>query len=52
MAWIAHVQGSNAVIGQCAERKDESIAEKLFHRQLKYVTVSLMAWGLDPSTLD
>ncbi|PLB46710.1 hypothetical protein P170DRAFT_448500 [Aspergillus steynii IBT 23096] len=39
MAWIAHVQGSNAVIGQCAERKDESIAEQLFHRQLKYVTL-------------
>ncbi|RAL00421.1 Zn(II)2Cys6 transcription factor domain-containing protein [Aspergillus ibericus CBS 121593] len=39
MAWIAHVQGSNAIIDQCAGQKEETLAEKLFHRQLKFVTL-------------
>ncbi|CAK36879.1 mitochondrial ribosomal protein L27 family protein [Aspergillus niger] len=40
MAWIAHVQGSNAIIKQCRVNKKGTIAEKLFHRQLKFVTGS------------
>ncbi|PYH96342.1 hypothetical protein BO71DRAFT_321053 [Aspergillus ellipticus CBS 707.79] len=39
MAWIAHVQGSNAIIDQCADQREETAAEKLFHRQLKFVTL-------------
>ncbi|KAI3009803.1 transcriptional regulator family: Fungal Specific TF [Aspergillus niger] len=39
MAWIAHVQGSNAIIKQCRVNKKGTIAEKLFHRQLKFVTL-------------
>lgn len=46
MAWIAHVQGSNAIIDQCASQKEETVAEKLFQRQLKFVTVSLLSLGL------
>jgi hypothetical protein len=38
-----HVQGSNAVINQCPDRKEQAVAEKLFHRQLKFVTVSASA---------
>ncbi|KAF9883794.1 hypothetical protein FE257_002778 [Aspergillus nanangensis] len=38
-AWIAHVQGSNAIINQGASRKGDSTIEKLFHRQLKFVTL-------------
>ncbi|KAL4891680.1 hypothetical protein BDV59DRAFT_203275 [Aspergillus ambiguus] len=38
-AWIAHVQGSNAITNQCAGSHGDSAAEKLFHRQLKFVTL-------------
>jgi hypothetical protein len=38
MAWVAHVQGAIAI---SSVQGEETAAEKLFHRQLKYVTVSL-----------
>ncbi|KAE8144542.1 hypothetical protein BDV25DRAFT_166608 [Aspergillus avenaceus] len=38
-AWIAHVQGSSAVVSQCAENKEQTVAGKLFHRQLKFVSL-------------
>ncbi|KAE8379106.1 hypothetical protein BDV26DRAFT_260080 [Aspergillus bertholletiae] len=39
-AWIAHVQGSSAVISQCSDgRDDETAASRLFRRQLKFVTL-------------
>ncbi|RDW70609.1 Zn(II)2Cys6 transcription factor domain-containing protein [Aspergillus mulundensis] len=41
MAWIAHVQGSIAISTQTSAQGERTVAEKLFHRQLKYVTVSL-----------
>lgn len=40
MAWIAHVQGGVAISTQTSAAGERSLAEKLFHRQLKYVTVS------------
>ncbi|KAI9371509.1 hypothetical protein BJX61DRAFT_21651 [Aspergillus egyptiacus] len=39
MAWIAHVQGSLAVLGQYSGLGKGTAIEKLFHRQLKYVTI-------------
>lgn len=39
-AWIAHVQGSNAVVKQYVGRDDQPEAERPFHRQLKSPTVS------------
>ncbi|KAL3496644.1 hypothetical protein BJX62DRAFT_103325 [Aspergillus germanicus] len=36
MAWVAHVQGSIAI---SSVQGEETAAEKLFHRQLKYVTL-------------
>ncbi|KAE8319058.1 scaffold protein Nfu/NifU N terminal-domain-containing protein [Aspergillus transmontanensis] len=41
-AWIAHVQGSSAIINQCSGQDDETAASKLFRRQLKFVTVSVL----------
>ncbi|KAL4953746.1 hypothetical protein BDW69DRAFT_151523 [Aspergillus filifer] len=38
-AWIAHVQGGVAISTQTSAQGDGSIAERLFHRQLKYVTL-------------
>ncbi|OGM49165.1 hypothetical protein ABOM_002244 [Aspergillus bombycis] len=38
-AWIAHVQGSSAVINQCSGQDDETVASRLFRRQLKFVTL-------------
>ncbi|KAL4907294.1 hypothetical protein BDW74DRAFT_122842 [Aspergillus multicolor] len=39
MAWIAHVQGSIAISTQTSAQAERTVAEKLFHRQLKYVTL-------------
>ncbi|PWY82888.1 hypothetical protein BO70DRAFT_396132 [Aspergillus heteromorphus CBS 117.55] len=39
MAWIWHVQGSNVIMDQCTGHRDETVAEKLFYRQLKFVTL-------------
>ncbi|KAJ0422312.1 hypothetical protein BJY00DRAFT_81718 [Aspergillus carlsbadensis] len=36
MAWVAHVQGAIAI---SSVQGEETAAEKLFHRQLKYVTI-------------
>ncbi|EYE94473.1 Zn(II)2Cys6 transcription factor [Aspergillus ruber CBS 135680] len=36
-AWLAHVQGSNALIQQCSGRSKEAVAENLFLRQLRFV---------------
>ncbi|KAJ1711705.1 hypothetical protein NYO67_6146 [Aspergillus flavus] len=38
-AWIAHVQGSSAIIKQCSGQDDETAASRLFRRQLKFVTL-------------
>ncbi|KAB8206938.1 scaffold protein Nfu/NifU N terminal-domain-containing protein [Aspergillus parasiticus] len=38
-AWIAHVQGSSAIINQCSGQDDETAASRLFRRQLKFVTL-------------
>ncbi|KAE8411653.1 hypothetical protein BDV36DRAFT_305526 [Aspergillus pseudocaelatus] len=38
-AWIAHVQGSSAVINQCSGQDDETATSRLFRRQLKFVTL-------------
>ena len=41
-SWIAHVQGSSAVISQCSGQDDETATSRLFRRQLKFVTVSVL----------
>ncbi|KAL4928564.1 Zn(II)2Cys6 transcription factor domain-containing protein [Aspergillus undulatus] len=38
-AWIAHVQGGVAISTQTSAQGGGSVAERLFHRQLKYVTL-------------
>ncbi|KNG87940.1 hypothetical protein ANOM_004345 [Aspergillus nomiae NRRL 13137] len=38
-AWIAHVQGSSAIINHCSGPGDETAASRLFRRQLKFVTL-------------
>ena len=39
-AWLAHVQGSNAIIRQFDGRNQASVVENLFLRQLRFVIVS------------
>jgi len=41
-AWLAHVQGSNALIKQCDGRSKEAVAENLFLRQLRFVIVGIV----------
>ncbi|KAJ5363942.1 uncharacterized protein N7496_009655 [Penicillium cataractarum] len=38
-AWLAHVQGSNAILAQYNSPSPLSVTEHLFRRQLKFVTV-------------
>ncbi|KAL5339080.1 hypothetical protein BJX70DRAFT_178119 [Aspergillus crustosus] len=38
-AWIAHVQGGIAVSTQTSTHKEETLAEKLFYRQMRFVTI-------------
>ncbi|KAJ5678729.1 hypothetical protein N7462_006973 [Penicillium macrosclerotiorum] len=38
-AWLAHVQGSNAILAQYESPNPPSVSEHLFCRQLKFVTV-------------
>ncbi|KAL4886783.1 hypothetical protein BJY04DRAFT_77541 [Aspergillus karnatakaensis] len=38
-AWIAHVQGGIAVSTQTSTHKEKTLAEKLFYRQMKFVTL-------------
>lgn len=40
-AWLAHVQGSNAILAQYESSNSPSLLEHLFCRQLKFVTVRL-----------
>ncbi|KAL2802697.1 hypothetical protein BJX63DRAFT_101081 [Aspergillus granulosus] len=42
MAWVAHVQGSIAI---SSVQGEGTTAEKLFHRQLKYVTLCDAIWN-------
>ncbi|KAL2821368.1 hypothetical protein BDW59DRAFT_110418 [Aspergillus cavernicola] len=39
MAWIAHVQGSTAILDQSSTQGNKTVAENLFHRQLRFVTL-------------
>ncbi|KAL4869133.1 hypothetical protein BDV12DRAFT_86769 [Aspergillus spectabilis] len=38
-AWIAHVQGGVAVSTQTSAEKEETVAEKLFYRQMRFVAL-------------
>lgn len=49
--WLAHVQGSNALVKQCDGKRKEAVAENLFLRQLRFVIVSITVASVFISSL-